>query len=186
MVTEQGAPRPLPRPPSPISRPLSSVPSLIVPSGVIYFVCRDSIFFVVVIVVALEISMLCTLYHQLPPSPIKSRLCWFLCMPHLNKLTNPICHEIHPGVKTEVQKGELLHRVLTTTSCHLSQNGGLGSKLQSKRINVYLSYALFNVDFQNLENKFILNIRLYPYSRGVSSRREIRYVRRQILTKELG
>ena len=60
----------------------------------------------------------------------KNWLCQFLPMHHMNKLTKPIFHEIHPGVRTEVQKGTLLHQVLTTTSCHRSQNGGPGPKLQ--------------------------------------------------------
>ena len=50
---------------------LSPVLSPVIPSIVIRLVCRDSIVFVVVVVAALEISTLCTSYHQLPPPPIK-------------------------------------------------------------------------------------------------------------------
>ena len=64
------------------------------------------------------------------PPQSKNWFCQFLQMPHSNNPTKPICHEIHPRVRTEVQKGILLHRVLTTTSCHWSQNGGPGPKLQ--------------------------------------------------------
>ena len=46
---------------------LSPVRSPIIPSGVICSVCRDSIISIVVVVVALKISTLCTSYHQLPP-----------------------------------------------------------------------------------------------------------------------
>ena len=50
---------------------LSPVPSPVTPSGVICLVCRDSIVFVaVVVVVAHEISTVCTSYYQLSP-PIK-------------------------------------------------------------------------------------------------------------------
>ena len=114
----------------------SPVPYPVIPSGVIRSVRRDSIVFVVVVVVvvalalALEISTICTSYHQFPPPQSKNRLCRLLRMPHLNKLTKPIYHEMHPGVRTEVQKDAFLHRVLTTTSCHRAQNGGPGSKLQ--------------------------------------------------------
>ena len=43
----------------------SPVPSPVIPSGVIRSVRRDSIVFVVVVVAALEISTICTSYHQL-------------------------------------------------------------------------------------------------------------------------
>ena len=46
---------------------LSPVPYPITPSGVIRSVCRYSIVFVVVVVVALKILTLHTSYHQLPP-----------------------------------------------------------------------------------------------------------------------
>ena len=65
VVTARGVPQSLPR-------PLSPVPSPIIPYRVIRLVRRYSIFFVVVVVVivvvvALEISTLCTSYHQLSP-----------------------------------------------------------------------------------------------------------------------
>ena len=115
------------------------VPSPVISSGVIrsahiYLI----VFVVVVVVVALKISKLRTSYHQLFPPNSKNRLCRLLRMPHLNKLTNPICHQMHPGVRTEVQKGEILHRVLTTTSCHRYQDGGPGSKLKFKKVNACL------------------------------------------------
>ena len=95
------------------------VPSPVISSGVIHLVRRYSIFFVVVVVVVtLEISTLRTSYHQLPPPQSKNWLCQSLHMPHLNKLTKPICHAMHPGVRTEVQSGTFLHWFLTTTSCH--------------------------------------------------------------------
>ena len=96
---------------------LFPVPSPIVPSGVVRSVCRD------LIVLSLLSSLLSrsNYQHFIPrttncPPPIKNQLCQLLRMPHLNKLTNPIFHEMHPGVRIEVQKGALLHRVLTTTS----------------------------------------------------------------------
>ena len=46
---------------------LFHVPSPIIPYGVIHSVCRDLIVFFVVVIIALKISMLHTLYHQLSP-----------------------------------------------------------------------------------------------------------------------
>ena len=83
-------------------------------------------------------------------------LCQFLCMPHLNNLTMPICHDMHPGVRTEVQKGEFLHRVMTMTSCHRAQNGGPGSKLQLKNSTSIFCTSVFNLDFQNLKKNLSL------------------------------
>ena len=94
------------------------LPSLVIPYGVIRSVHRDSIVFVILVVVALEISALRTSYHQFTPPQSKDLLCQLLRMPHLNNPTNPICHEMHTGVRTEVQKGAFLHHVLTKTSCH--------------------------------------------------------------------
>ena len=57
-------------------------PSHVIPSGVICLVCRDSIVFVIVIVVvALKISTLCTLYHQLPPPNQKIGFVSFFACP---------------------------------------------------------------------------------------------------------
>ena len=64
------------------------------------------------------------------PHPIKIRLFQLLCIPHLNKLKKLIRHEMHPGLRTEVQKGAFLHRVFTTTSCHQDQNYRPSSELQ--------------------------------------------------------
>ena len=64
--------------------------------------------------------------------------------------------EMHPGVRTEVQKGAFLHRVLTTTSCHWAKNGGPGSKLQLKNSMSIFRTSVFNVDFPNLKK------RIYP------------------------
>ena len=41
-----------------------------------------------------------------------NRLCQFVQMGHVKQLTKPIFHEMHPGVRIEVQKGEFLHRFL--------------------------------------------------------------------------
>ena len=100
---------------------LSPVPSPVIPSGVICSVCRDPIF---LSSLSSLLSLSRSKYQRFVPRTTncppqsKNPICLFLCMPHLNKLTKPICHEIHPGVINEVQKGELLHRVLTTTLCH--------------------------------------------------------------------
>ena len=97
------------------------VPSPVIPSGVISSVRRYSTIFVAIISATLKKSTLCTSYHQLyPPNQIIVFVGCFAC-PH---------HEMHPGVRTEVQKGAFLHCVLMTTSCHQSQNGGPGSKFQ--------------------------------------------------------
>ena len=122
----------------------SPVPSLVIHYGVIRLVCRDSIVFVVV-VVALEISTLRTSYHQFSP-PFKNWLRQLLRLTHLNKLTKPVCHEMHPGARTEVQKGPFLNLILLTTSCHRSQNDGPGSKLQEKT-NICLPYVCFRHRF---------------------------------------
>ena len=110
-------------------RVLYPVPYLTFSSWVIRSVWRDLIVFVVVVLVTLEISPLCTSYHQLPPPQSKNWLCQLLCMPRLNKPTKSIFHEMHPGVRTEVQTSALLHQVMTTILCHLYQNSGPGSKL---------------------------------------------------------
>ena len=82
------------------------VPYPVLPFGVTRSVRRDSILFVVLVifVVALEILTLHTSYHQLSP-PTQNWLCQLLCMSHLKELTKLICHEMHPGVITEVQMG---------------------------------------------------------------------------------
>ena len=61
---------------------LSPVPSPVIPSGVIHSFCRDSIVFVVLVVVALEISTIRTSYHQLYPPQSKNWLRQLLRMPH--------------------------------------------------------------------------------------------------------
>ena len=60
----------------------SPVPSPVIPSGVIRSVRRDSVVFVVrIVVVALEISTLRTSYHQLSPPNQKSALSFALHAP---------------------------------------------------------------------------------------------------------
>ena len=100
------------------------------------------------------------------PPPIKNRLCRLLRMHHFNKPTKPICHEMHPGVRTEFQKGALLYWVLTTISCHRSQNGGPGSKLRLKKSTSIFCTYIFNIYFQNLKNKSILKLGLDPLLLG--------------------
>ena len=69
---------------------------------------------------------------------------------------------MHPGVITEVQKVAFLHCVLTTTLCHQEQNGGPDSELQFKKSTSVFHTSIFNVGFQNLKNKYILNIGIDP------------------------
>ena len=95
------------------------------------------------------------------PPQSKNWLCQFLYMPHLNKLAKPIFHDMHPGVRTEVQKGVFLHRFLTTTSFHRAQNSGPGSKLQFKKSTSVIRMYVFNVYFKSFKN-IILNIGLEP------------------------
>ena len=91
------------------------------------------------------------------PPQSKIRLCTFLQMTHLKKLTKPICHEMHHGVRTKVQEGELFHLVLTTASCHWAQNGGPGPKLQSKKSTSIFRTSVFNVYFHNLKTIYHLS-----------------------------
>ena len=79
-MTVQGAPRPLPLPPSPVTYP-------VIPYGVIRLDRKDlivfAVFVIVVVVVVLEIATLRTVYYQLPPPKIKNQLCQLLICPIL-------------------------------------------------------------------------------------------------------